>query len=424
MVRELQKLADINLDASIPNQSQRITTKDMEKLILRLAEESCKTDDIIMVKKVANILRKSTLKFMMENPVNFNGSIGSKCPDILQTFLKWVVAGDRPLNGVVDENIDIISRTLSFDVMYNMKTKRQASYKLKHSNKITSRHTYTPVHQIGIGLALRHMDRNNNVIRLISLFGYSIPDRQCLRWGTIIANSVIDHMLSNDNVYIPPNLVKSVVPMFHIDNIDWQEDTHDGKNTTHMLMICIMQRRTCKPIPLSLELDTKTAALTLKDNSFHELIPCNKPSKTKFTRTPGCNAFSVSQVSDNKRGIWRCWVTIRCFERLFLRENIDVWCGDQTPEQQIDDGHQSEQRDVKKFSEAFEKIVLPSFGATNSLLSNTDTTTTNIFSTPLVPGPPSSWDALLTSLMRVKKITAWACGNDKKNYCVVGFGHV
>ena len=84
------------------------------------------------------------------------------------------------MNGAVDENINIVSPTLSFDVMYNMKTKRQAHYKPKHSNKIVSRHRYTPVHQIGMGLALRHMDRNNNVIRLISLFGNSIPDRQLL----------------------------------------------------------------------------------------------------------------------------------------------------------------------------------------------------------------------------------------------------
>ena len=64
-----------------------------------------------------------------------------------------------------------------------------------------------------------------------------------------------DIMLTNDNVYIPPNLVKDVLPMFHIDNIDWQEDTSDGKNTTHMLMICILQRRIRAPIPLSLNLD-------------------------------------------------------------------------------------------------------------------------------------------------------------------------
>ena len=425
MVRELKKIPDVKLDESIPNQSQRITTSNMEKLILRLAEENCKTDDVFMMKKVANMLNRTTLKFMRENPVNFNGSIESeysKYPDVLQTFLKWVLAGVRPLHEAVDENINIASRTLSFNVMYNMKTKRQANYKPKHSNKIVSRHRYTPVHQIGMGLALRHMDRNNNVIRLISLYGTSIPDRQCLRWGTIIANSVIDLMVSNDNVYIPPNLVKHVLTMFHIDNIDWQEDTPDGKNTTHMLMICIMQRRTSKPAPLCLKLNPKTSSLTLKDNSFDELSPYNKSSKTKFTRTAGCSVFPSSQILDNKKGNWRHWLTVPCFERLFLRENVERWCSNQPHQQQLDDAHSCLQGETKQFTDAFKELVLPSFGATDSLVTDTNITVTNIFTTPVVPGPASSWSALFTAMMRVKNITAWACGNDRKNCRVARFG--
>ena len=269
IVRRLKKhIPDISLDESMPNQSQRITSKDMDKLILRLAEEKCKTDDVILLKRAANILRKTTLKFMKENPVNFNGSVESeydKSPDILRTFVKWLVAGDRLLNAKVDENVDIVSRTLTFNLLYNMRSNRQVAYKPKHSNPVESRHTYTPAHHIGLGLALRHVDRNNNVIRLISLFGHSIPDRQCLRWGTIIANSVIDLMIENGNVYIPPNLIKGILPMFHLDNIDWNEDTPDGKNTTHMLMICIMQRRTCTSC---FEFEPKTQFLDIKRELF------------------------------------------------------------------------------------------------------------------------------------------------------------
>ena len=89
IVRELKKIPDVKLDESIPKQSQRITTSNMEKLVLRLAEENCKTDDVFMMKKVANMLNRTTLKFMREIPVNFNGSIEkeySKYPDILHTF--------------------------------------------------------------------------------------------------------------------------------------------------------------------------------------------------------------------------------------------------------------------------------------------------------------------------------------------------
>ena len=63
------------------------------------------------------------------------------------------------------------------------------------------------------------------------------------------------------------------------------------------------------------------------------------------------------------------------------------------------------------FHRALEKLVLPSFSATNSLVCNVDTTLTNIFSSPLIPGPASSCSAIYTALISTKNITAWACGD-------------
>ena len=79
------------------------------------------------------------------------------------------------------------------------------------------------------------------MLKLLSApnYGLCITPWQCLRWETSVANSVIDNMTSNENVYVQPNLVKNILPMFHIDNIDWLEDTPDGKNTSHFLIVCI-----------------------------------------------------------------------------------------------------------------------------------------------------------------------------------------
>ena len=74
-------------------------------------------------------------------------------------------------------------------------------------------------------------------------YGYSITPRQCLKWETSIANAVINNIQLNNDVYIPPGMAKDVIPMFHLDNIDWLEDTPDGKNTTHYLILSIFQRK-------------------------------------------------------------------------------------------------------------------------------------------------------------------------------------
>ena len=59
-------------------------------------------------------------------------------------------------------------------------------------------------------------------------------------------------------------------------------------------------------------------------------------------------------------------------------------------------------------------LKLPYFAITNSLVLNIDTTLTNIFSTPLIPGPASSYSAIYTALMRAQNITTWACGGSSK----------
>ena len=49
---------------------------------------------------------------------------------------------------------------------------------------------------------------------------------------------------------------------------------------------------------------------------------------------------------------------------------------------------------------SFKSLILTSFSATSSLLADVDLTLTNVFATPLVPGPASDFSAIYTSLKR------------------------
>ena len=64
-----------------------------------------------------------------------------------------------------------------------------------------------------------------------------MPPRQKIRYKTIIASSIIDNIEANDNAYIPPGLQKNYIPLFHLDSIDFNEDTADGKHTSHLLQL-------------------------------------------------------------------------------------------------------------------------------------------------------------------------------------------
>ena len=68
-----------------------------------------------MLKKASNILRRTTLKYMKDNPVKCHGSIGSeygKIPNLLCTFLKCLIAGNLHLDGDVNGNVAILSMVI------------------------------------------------------------------------------------------------------------------------------------------------------------------------------------------------------------------------------------------------------------------------------------------------------------------------
>ena len=104
-------------------------------------------EEIGILKKAASILRRRTLAVMKENPVNFYGSVEGKkseCPEVLSSFFKWLLLGDCHLSEILDVHLDVQSRTASYNVMYNMKTKRQLSYEPRNADMIHPRRTFTP----------------------------------------------------------------------------------------------------------------------------------------------------------------------------------------------------------------------------------------------------------------------------------------
>ena len=46
-----------------------------------------------------------------------------------------------------------------------------------------------------------------------------------------IEQSVIQRMRQNDGIYLPPDIVLGRHVFFAVDNVDFSDDTHDGRNT-------------------------------------------------------------------------------------------------------------------------------------------------------------------------------------------------
>lgn len=144
---------------------------------------------------------------------------------ILRMGHRW----KQKLESLKSKHVKTLAETISFNIMHGMKTERQASYQPNKEYKM--RHTYTPEQHIALALALRQVDRNNTILKLLSApnFALTANPRQSILYETMIANAVNKIANGNQNIYIPPNLEPNVTVYFHIDNIDWVEDTPDGK---------------------------------------------------------------------------------------------------------------------------------------------------------------------------------------------------
>ena len=202
--------------------------------------------------------------------------------------------GTEKLGDKIDTQVAIFANTMSQHTLFNIKTDRQTTYNLTKGD-IHSRHTYTPYASnlswsfsgdtlIEIMLYL--------VCFLLRITEYSITPSTMFEVGNKHCKcSYQEHSIKQRCLYSTRYWPKNVIPMFHLDNIDWLEDKPDGKNTTHYLILSIFQRKqNCSGNYLP-ELDQHTTSLKLLENSFGVLLPHDKPVKGMSKRTEGASDF-------------------------------------------------------------------------------------------------------------------------------------
>ena len=190
-----------------------------------------------LLKRTSTILWSISLNFRQSKNTIFKGFVtvdNEIAPLELEIFFQWLLVGTKDLNRTTNDQVKCLARSISQCILYNMKPERQAQY-IPKTNSYAPRKSYQTAQQIGLALALKNSDRNNQVLNQLSAPGYgiTISTKQTLLWETHIANAEIKRMVSNG--FPPFNLKKNVIQMFHLDNIDWLEDTPDGKNTSHLL---------------------------------------------------------------------------------------------------------------------------------------------------------------------------------------------
>jgi len=107
---------------------------------------------------------------------------------------------------------------------------------------------------LAVAFKVHAYTRSKILIEYLHHNGHCVNYSRLLVLEDKLAKSVLDNMACGNEFYLPPNLVQSIPIFYGVDNIDFDEDTADGKHTLHgTMMVALHLIRTCSRTDSSLQ---------------------------------------------------------------------------------------------------------------------------------------------------------------------------
>ena len=224
----------------------------------------------------ARLLRQRIEQFTKTVKTSSSIVVTSTLEDVpveLYTMIRWIMAGpaDKLQPEVRTTIVDRGALTLSQNLMFCFKSKRQITYKLSDEGAGFQSQQARENPQV-LGLALTN---------LLNPQGHCASYSRALIMETALANAVVENTKPFQGLYVPPYLKKGTFVFFASDNTDFVEDTVDGRGTTHGTVTPIYQKADALGEPITPPLhigDTKSKSLLV--TPYHTaMLPCEKPKQ-------------------------------------------------------------------------------------------------------------------------------------------------
>lgn len=199
-----------------------------------------------MVYTVATIIRGdiSQCKGINLQPLNVDdlslSNSRALLPRSLYWFLRWVVTGEEyeggkegfremcePCSNIADERKIIM-------------TGQDLVHCVSHARVKLPKH-------VGLGISVRHLTGSKQLITILNRMGHCCSYEEVELVDTSLANEILAKS-DETGVIIPSNIHPGVFVQMAADNNDINEETIDGKNTTHATTL-VYQRKQNGPIP-------------------------------------------------------------------------------------------------------------------------------------------------------------------------------
>ena len=390
--------------------------KSQDLAVHQVEESSRANPEMQPVIDCAAIIRKDILS-LRQGPWSFAGDLLGKqdIPNSLHTLLELIIQGfeeeamdDKPKHDV-EQKIMNIAQIL----MHEVETDRQAKHKTKQEKESSStpskranRHALSSEnrHVLGIGLRVHAKTRSRHLVTYLHSCGVSVGYDRILQLESQLAEAILKN-IREVGVHIPSGLVKGQPVFFAADNIDFEEDTVDGRNTFHGTVLVVFQHggkqiKNTEPANLPLSLSPPYSHKTvLQADSFDIFLP-------RSVRPQQSLHYKFSLASDDD-------------ELLPSRNDDLMWLTAQYSQRNTSQTEDATVESLPLYNDPSEinqnsKHPVPSWAAYNSMLHPNHDPLTCIRALPLITLPAHESQTLLMVLTQARKISSYVVGEEHK----------
>ena len=439
------------------NQPDRVYSSKTKKTAIDDLDKTTRdaSGDMRVVFDCARIIRHDIATSHKHQPWKFTDSLAEQdhIPKSLETLIRWILIGPRSSleSTQREQSVQLLTKTIAQNIMFAYKSDRQASHMPKQASS-SFWHQHENPQVVGLGLKVHQATRSKAEVDMLHKFGYSISYERVLRIETQLAAAVLKQAARNNGIYIPENLVRGRFLFFAIDNVDFDEDTPDGKHTLHATATAVFQfKDTSEPaketiLDIQEPTNEKSLASTMSPTS-PQLLPCNVRAQQKPASSTKYSDFTVEQNPDilqKYKAAELSWLQLRHYQRNQMTsskcanssnadfldletstdeamDTSDIVNNNQTEpltEKDVTVQHTDESTNIQcdetqQKAEVIHQIV-PPWSGFNFLCSSSDTALTSVHALPLVSAPAHEFQTLLTVIKQAEEINRIVVGPNRK----------
>ena len=317
----------------------------------------------------------STCKGILAKPPNPSDISLAACksaiPESLYNLLRWIIT--KPEKD--DEHADSNCRNMA-DEKRILMLGQDIVYCASHSQAKMPKH-------VGLAMTLRHLTGSKQIIQMLNRMGHCCSYDDIEVMDTCLAHEIITKS-EVFGVLVPNNIVPGQFVQAAADNNDINEETLDGKSTTHATTLVLYQQGQFGPLPQATTYadHSKRKKSLDKTDIQHTILEYNT-----YGKRPAAKSF-VGKITDN----WfNCTCENHSIQSLDLAWAICRLCPAKLFEVSLPDIPPTEQK-------------VPTWSAFNAMVHQQTPVRTNIGYCPMINGSPTDFSTVYTVMKSLQKM--------------------